>query len=284
MPMDARKMNPDYKVGPARPECSKSPKGLQAETQLLGPADPQPFEVENADSTSPLLLVCEHAGRVIPQALGNLGLSARAYDEHIAWDIGAAEVSRGIAKRVGAPLVLQPYCRLVIDCNRPPDEPDAITAVSDRHPVPGNVQLSDGDRANRAREIFWPFQRQIDSMFARSPRSLAVSIHSFTPVMDGVARPWDIGLLHRKDSETAPCLKDLLAHRRPDLNIAFNEPYGIDNATDWFVPRHAEARGIRHVMIEIRNDLIATAAAADNWAQFLSDCVTDLLTKEPQCL
>lgn len=236
---------------------------------LLGPDDPAPVELINADSDHPLLLVCEHAGQAIPAALNGLGLGDGDLDSHVGWDIGAGAVTRRMAATLGAPAVIQPYSRLVIDCNRPPDAPDAMPDANHGVRVPGNHALDPAAKAARVVEIFEPFHSAVSKGIQQHPRRIALSIHSFTPSLNGITRPWHIGLLFRKDTRTSAHLGRLITDARPDLTVGLNQPYQIDDASDWFVPHHGEATGTPHSLIEIRNDLICDGAGQQSWADLL---------------
>ncbi|MEO1687499.1 MAG: N-formylglutamate amidohydrolase [Pseudomonadota bacterium] len=259
---------------------------------LLTPQDPPPAEVLEGEPGHPVLVVCEHAGRAIPAALHGLGLPAEALEGHQAWDIGAAGVTRRLAARLGAAATLQPYSRLVIDCNRPPDAPDAMPAVSHGLKVPGNRPAAPeangaddrpADHVARVREIFEPFQAEVARLAAAPGRRLLLSVHSFTRQLSGRMRPWRIGLCYRRDAETSARLAAALTARAPDLILGMNQPYGIDDAADWFVPRHGEATGLPHSLIELRNDLIAATQGQDRWADLLADAVQDLMQGPSRC-
>ena len=241
--------------------------------RLLGPEDPAPVEVVNPDCEAGIVLVCEHAGRAMPQALGNLGLTADVLHSHRCWDVGADALARRVAARLKAPLVLQRYSRLVIDCNRPPESPRAIPTTSDQVEVPGN-HISSSQRERRVAEIFRPMDAAIDALFAKAPRVAAFSIHSFTPCLDGIDRPWHAGFLSRRDMPTASALMDHIAGQRPDLTLALNEPYQIETDGDWFIPAHAERRGMLHSLIEIRNDQLVESRNVNLWAGLLADAIT----------
>lgn len=249
------------------------------ENTLLGPVDPAPFECVNRDNASRVLVVCEHAGRTIPAQLGKLGLPDRELERHIAWDIGAEDVSRIVAERLRCPLVLQPYCRLVIDCNRPVAAPDSIPEISDHTIVPGNLDLNQPQRDARVEHIYTPFHNFIDDLISQRSPSLLISIHSFTPSMNGHDRPWDVGLLFKKDRTTGPSLKRSLHRRRPELSVAFNQPYSLDYASDHTLPVHGEARGLSNVLVEIRNDHLLTPESRLSWGALLADCITDRLAE-----
>ena len=248
---------------------------------LLSPNDPDPVEWVREDKSSPLFLVCEHAGQAIPRALGDLGVAEGAVDGHRGWDIGAEALARALSDRLDAPLVLQRYSRLVIDCNRPFESAEAMPEVSHGMPIPANHGLGEGDRQARRAAIFAPFDAAITSGFARYPRRVALSIHSFTKSLGGRDRPWHAGFLARKDQETPRRLCDHLAGHAPDLVLAINEPYQIDDETDWFIPAHAEPQGVAHCLIEIRNDGLVVPADIERWADRLASAITSLPELQP---
>ena len=251
---------------------------LPVEQAFLGPDDPDPVIWVNEDSASPLLLVSEHAGNAMPGALGNLGLTADVIDSHRGIDIGASSLARALSDRLDAPLIMQRYSRLVIDCNRPPDGAHAVPEVSDGAVIPGNRGLSRKEQKIRADAIFWPFNAAITAGFARHPRRLALSVHSFTRQLDGKPpRPWHAGFLARKKDEVTP--KRLLDHIErddPSLVLAINDPFQIEDETDWFIPAHAERLGLAHALIEIRNDGLLKSADIERWADLLSSAISSL--------
>ncbi|MBR9836697.1 MAG: N-formylglutamate amidohydrolase [Rhodobacteraceae bacterium] len=250
-------------------------------TPLLGPRDPAPVEIVNPGGRTPLLLVCEHAGQAVPEALGRLGVSQAQLDEHIGWDIGAAEVTRRLAAMLDAPAVLQRYSRLVIDCNRPPEAPDSCPPVSDGHVIPGNAALDPEARGKRVDEIFRPFQGAVATALARPEIKATFSIHSYTPVMGGIRRAWDVGFLFRSDRRTSDVMARALGQAVPGLTIGLNQPYQVDDVSDWFVPRQAEPRGLPHSLIEIRNDHIRDAAGQTLWAERLAGLMPMFLKEIP---
>ncbi|GKX34164.1 MAG: N-formylglutamate amidohydrolase [Rhizobiaceae bacterium MnEN-MB40S] len=252
---------------------------MRHDSSLLRNDDPQPFEVVNGDSPSPVVLVCEHAGRAIPSDLRHLGLAPQIMDMHIAYDIGAGAVARLIADALDAPLVLQPYSRLVIDCNRPVEAADAIPETSDGVVVPGNRNLSQDSHKRRVEAIFEPFHRTISDLIEKSHRTTLVAIHSFTRHFSGLQRLWDVGFAFRADRQTAEFLADQLRRRDPSLLIGMNEPYAID-ASDWSIPAHAEGRKLAHSLIEIRNDHLRDAAGHRRWADLLSGAIEELASRK----
>ena len=243
-------------------------------TQFLLAADePAPVSVYNADGTSPLLLVADHAGNMIPRALGSLGVAAAERERHIAWDIGIAGAGRMLADALDATLIRQNYSRLVIDCNRPPAAPTSIPDISELTPIPGNVGLTDIQRDTRAREIFWPYheriERELEGRRQAGRATALIALHSFTPVFRGVARAWHVALLYNRDARLAHCLLALL-RKEPDLVVGDNQPYFVSDATDYTIPVHGERRGLPHALIEIRQDLIADESGQRKWAGILA--------------
>lgn len=241
--------------------------------RLLAAGDPEPVEVLRPDGTAPFVLACEHAGRAIPSRLGDLGLAPGEIDRHIGWDIGAGAVARGISAALDAPLVLQRYSRLVIDCNRPGAAPDCIPERSDGTPVPGNRGLDPAGRQRRWDEIHRPFHAALAGLLDRRagrPAGL-VAVHSFTPRLAaaGGARPWHLGLLWRRGGGLGEALMAALGRAEPGLVLARNEPYRIEDISDFTIPVHGEARAIPHVLLEIRQDLIDTPKGQARWARLL---------------
>ena len=239
---------------------------------LLGPGDPDPIGIVNPDSTGPILLVCEHGGQAVPQALGTLGVGREELDSHIGWDVGALPVANAVAHSLGAPLIHQRYSRLVYDCNRPPDSPETMPHAIHGSLVPGNRDLTEAQIAQRRNEIFNPYDAALRTHLD-IPRRAAFAIHSFTPELDGQVRPWSVGLLSRNDDSTADALSRSLGASAPDALIAQNEPYRIEDDSDWFIPQHAERLDLAHCLIEIRNDLLATPQGRAIWAARLANAI-----------
>lgn len=238
---------------------------------MLAADEPAGFEVVNADGTGSAVLLCDHASNRLPRWLGALGLSAAALADHIAWDPGAAAVARRLSDLLHAPLVLSGYSRLVIDCNRPLDSPESIPAQADGVPVPGNRMLTPGDRALRVASVFHPYHRKISDVLDRraDKPSLLLSIHSFTAVLAGHLRPWSIGFAYGRDRRFAALMLDAIK-RDAGLVVGDNQPYSVDDTTDYTIPTHGEARGLPHVLVEIRQDRLANPADAALWAMRLA--------------
>ena len=240
---------------------------------LLAADDPAPVTVYNAGGRSPFLLVADHAGNAMPRALGRLGVPEAECERHIAWDIGIPGLGRLLADALDAALIQQSYSRLVIDCNRPPGTAASIPEISELTPIPGNVALSEANKAARAREIFRPYHERIEAELERRRQAgrpaVLIALHSFTPVFKGVARPWHAALLYNRDPRFAHRLLALL-NEEPGLIVGDNEPYSVSDATDYTIPVHGERRGLPHALIEIRQDLIAEENGQRAWALLLA--------------
>ncbi len=240
---------------------------------LLASADLPPVHEDNAAGRSPFLLTSDHYGRAIPRILGDLGLPPGELTRHIAWDPGIAGVADALSKHLDAHLIAQRYSRLVIDCNRPPGAPGSIPVISEAIVIPGNEGLARDAAQARRRQIFDPYHRRIAEIIRRRLRdsipTVLVSLHSFTPVYAGIARPWHIGTLYHRDTKLPPLLLKLLRDET-DLVVGDNEPYAVSDETDYTIPVHGEARGLMNSGIEIRQDLIAGQAGQRQWADRLA--------------
>jgi predicted N-formylglutamate amidohydrolase len=240
---------------------------------LLGTADVPPVHEDNAGGRSPFLLTSDHYGRLIPRVLGDLGLPETELTRHIAWDIGVAGVAEALAKQLDAHLIAQRYSRLVIDCNRPPSAPSSIPRISEATTIQGNEGLTRDDAEARRGAIFDPYHRRISEVIEQRQRdsvpTVLVSLHSFTPVYAGIARPWHVGTLYQRDTRLPPLLLKLL-RAEGDLVVGDNEPYAVSDETDYTIPVHGEARGLMNSGIEIRQDLIADPAGQRQWADRLA--------------
>jgi predicted N-formylglutamate amidohydrolase len=233
------------------------------------------FEVVPGALDCGALIICDHASNALPHGYGTLGLSLEALDRHIAYDIGAAEATRALAARLGAPAVLSTYSRLLIDPNRGLNDPTLVMRYSDGAIVPGNAYIDAAEIARRGARYWAPYRQEVaatvDAMTATGEPPALISIHSFTPVMRSLARPWKIGLLWDRDGRIAkPLIEALIAE--PDLRadeIGDNEPYDGALAGDT-IDEIATARGLANVLIEIRQDVIAERNEVIAWAERLA--------------
>jgi predicted N-formylglutamate amidohydrolase len=240
---------------------------------FLGSAEPAPVLEHNAAGRSPFLLTCDHYGRLIPRVLGDLGVPEGGLVRHIAWDVGIAGVAEALSAHLDAHLLAQRYSRLVIDCNRPPHVASSIPIISEATTIPGNEGLSREAAGMRRAQIFEPYHRRIDAVIdqrlAAGRPTVLVSLHSFTPVYAGIARPWHVGTLYHRDKKLPPLLLKLF-RAEADLVAGDNEPYAVSDETDYTIPVHGEARGLMNSGIEIRQDLIGDQAGQQQWADRLA--------------
>ena len=240
---------------------------------LLSAEDVPPVQEFNEAGRSPFFLTCDHYGRLIPRALGDLGVPESELTRHIAWDIGIAGVAEALSRHLDAHLIAQHYSRLVIDCNRPPDAASSIPRISEATTISGNEGISREAALTRRTQIFDPYHRRIDEIIDQRGSAglptVLVSLHSFTPVYAGIARPWHIGTLYHRDTHLPPLLLKLL-RAEGDLVVVDNEPYAVSDETDYTIPVHGEARGLMNTGIEIRQDLIGDVAGEKAWADRLA--------------
>jgi predicted N-formylglutamate amidohydrolase len=239
---------------------------------LLGEGDPPVFLVEHAEGRSAFVLTCDHAGREIPHKLAGLGLSEHDRSTHVAWDLGVAELGRRLSARLDAFLIMHNYSRLVIDANRPPDAPDSIPTLSERTRIAANEGLSSSDARERFEEVFEPYHQRIrDELDARSARarpSVLVALHSFTPVYMNEVRRWHVGVLYGRDPRLGWLVRDRLRNDGA-LVVGDNQPYSVSDTSDYTIVVHGEHRGIPHVELEIRQDLLASDSDVEGWAERL---------------
>ncbi|WP_375393966.1 N-formylglutamate amidohydrolase [uncultured Sphingomonas sp.] len=239
---------------------------------LLGADDPSPIVTKNPEGSSSFLLIGDHAGNRIPSVLGDMGLEPSERTRHIAWDIGVARLGELLSAALDAVFVQQVYSRLVIDCNRDPDAADAMPTVSDGTPVPANAALDETRRVARIAAIHKPYQAAIGAEIARRQAkgqpTILIALHSFTPVMRGLARPWQVGILYNDGDPTfAQALLTALRDER-DLTVGDNEPYRMD-LIDYTIPRHAYPDRLPYAEIEVRQDLIDDDAGCRDWCDRL---------------
>jgi predicted N-formylglutamate amidohydrolase len=235
-------------------------------TSLLSPGEKPSANIVNQTGSSPFVLVCEHASNVIPKLLGDLGLSDEDRRRHIAWDIGAAGVSMELSRLLDAPLILQRYSRLVYDCNRPPESDGAMPMVSEVFAIPGNAVLSKEDKLARINGVYRPYLAAVNALLdaraASGQRAIPVSIHSFTRIYKGKERVVELGLLFDRDDWLAQKILGDFAGNDTKLN----EPYGPQDGVMHLMNVIAAPRGLQHLMIEVRNDLIETEKDQKAWA------------------
>jgi predicted N-formylglutamate amidohydrolase len=246
--------------------------------KLLADDEAPPFIESGRQGRSNFVIVVDHASPRIPRRLDGLGLPPSELQRHIAWDIGALAVARRVAAALDAPLLAQNYSRLVIDCNRDPAVPSSIPTLGESIEIPGNIGLSSEEIAARRAEIFDPYHNQLrallDERLAAGRPTILVAQHSMTNIFKGVRREMHAEVLYNRDRRFAGLVLDML-RREAGLVVADNEPYSVSDATDYTIPRHGEARGLPHVEIEIRQDLVNEAAGQAQWALRIAGALRD---------
>lgn len=240
------------------------------------------FEIINPDGDPRFLFLCDHASNLLPERYGSLGLGERELERHIAWDIGAGDVVRHLSAALEAPAILALYSRLLIDLNREPLDPTLVMQISDGAIVPGNRNVDGDERQYRLTHFFEPYHgaitAEIDRALAAGQVPLLVSVHSFTPKWKSFQRPWHIGLLWDRDGRAVKPLKTAL-ERDADLIVGDNQPYSGELKGDCLYT-HGTMRGLPHILVEIRQDLIETGSGAAKWAGILEAGLRDLMIHE----
>lgn len=252
-----------------------------SDNSLLQPNEPGPYRVMNAESDRPILLVCDHASCRFPEALGDMGLDPFARRCHLAIDIGAAGVTERLSDSLNATAILCNYSRLVVDCNRELLDSGAFLQFGDGIIVPGNGNLHMKEKEQRSEAIYWPYHREIDAQIDRiqglGMMPFFVSIHSFTPVLNGEYRPWEMGVLWDADEPSARILIDGL--RELGYMVGDNVPYSGKAPQDYTIDHHAEARGLPHIALEVRQDLISHSPGQERVARQLHKIIGSIPQK-----
>jgi predicted N-formylglutamate amidohydrolase len=240
---------------------------------ILTGEEGDPVALENEDARGRVILVCEHASRLIPKSLGTLGLTEEALSSHIAWDPGALAVSRIMAAKLDATLIFQRFSRLVYDCNRPPESPAAMPEKSEIFDISGNVGLEQAARDARTAAFYLPFRDRLAQLVRdraeRAQPPVIVTMHSFTPVYFGKPRDVEIGILHDSDARLADAMLAAAGPKCP-YTMRRNEPYGPEDGVTHTLKEHGLANGLPNVMIEVRNDLIRDEAGQGVMADYLA--------------
>lgn len=250
-----------------------------AATDLLAADEPAPYTVYNPEGSAATLIACDHAGNFIPRALGRLGLSEAHLERHIAYDIGVAPVARMLADTLDAPAVMATFSRLIVDPNRQLDDPTLVPRIADGTVVPGNEDLDAAAVERRLSAFFWPYHQAIaarlDAMQAAGRVPALVMVHSFTPVMRGRERPWQVGVLWDRDPRLPQPVMERLAAR--GIHVGDNEPYSGRHGHGYTQRVHGDGRGLANVLIELRQDLVDTRHGQCRWAQVLGEVLGELL-------
>ncbi len=248
---------------------------------LLQPDEPGPFKVLNPLANEPILLVCDHASCRFPQSLGEMGLDPFARRCHLAVDIGAGPLTEMLAENLGVTAVMAQYSRLVVDCNRQLMDPSAFLEFGDGILVPGNRNLSPEEKQHRADTLYWPYHSAVDEQVQRlrqlGHQPAFIAVHSFTPVMNGKSRPWQMGVLWDKDTR----LRDIFLEgfRSAGYLVGDNEPYSGKAPQDFTIDHHAEEIDLPHIGIEIRQDLIDDAAGVAEIGKVMHEIIASIPNK-----
>jgi predicted N-formylglutamate amidohydrolase len=236
-----------------------------------------PVEILNPSGASPVVLLCEHASNFIPPEYAGLGLAAAELGRHIAWDIGAAGVTRRLSQLLNAPAFLGRYSRLLIDLNRPLHSPTSIVTRSESTDIPGNASIDASERARRAESYFEPFHaavtRLLDSRTQAARPSLIVAIHSFTPTFHGEARPWAAGIIYDQGTAFAEATLDRLRLQDTALEVGANVPYAVAPEDYYGLLEYGDYASNPALLVEIRQDLLAQPEEQDAWARRLSTAI-----------
>jgi predicted N-formylglutamate amidohydrolase len=246
--------------------------------RVLSVGEPSPVLGERWTGESSFVIAVDHASPVIPRRLGDLGLPPSELQRHVAWDVGALDVARWVSEELDAPLVAQNYSRLVIDCNRYPDTETSIPRMAECLEVPGNIGLSEAEVLTRREEIFEPYHAALRTLLderqtANRP-TILLALHTMTAVFKGVSREMHAAVLYGLDRRFAGVMLDALREDR-ELLIADNEPYTVVHGVHYTMPVHAESRGLPHVEVEIRQDLVSETAGQIAWAERVCRALLD---------
>lgn len=247
---------------------------------LIAEHEPAIVMVDNLSGSVPVLVTCDHASNYIPESLTNLGLDNNDLNRHIAYDIGALNLSRVLADKLNAPLIHSGYSRLVVDLNRHLDDPGSIPIVSEGTEIPGNHPLTQSQRQIRIDELFWPYHHKfsmtLDDFQSMGVYPVILAIHTFTRVYHGLERPWHAGVMWDTDDRMAvPFIHNL--RQQADLIIGDNRPYTALDPLGYAFDVHARGRGLPHLFIEIRQDLVSDEVGVMRWATILYQAVKPLL-------
>ena len=254
------------------------------ERNLIGAKDPPAFTMLNVNGKSPVLLVCDHASNTFPLSMAGFGLKQKDMRRHIAWDIGAKNVTQIISKKLDAPAILAGYSRLVIDLNRKPGDPKSIPEVSDSTSIVGNLKLTKKQKIEREETFFWPYHRGVSNflklMKLRGIIPIIFSVHSFTPYLGKNKRKWHVSVLWNRDPRIAiPLLDRLNSTSGPHFLVGDNEPYS-GRETAFTIDFHAGTKGLPNCAVEIRQNLINTPKGAKKWANIIADALSEIIKNE----
>jgi predicted N-formylglutamate amidohydrolase len=236
-----------------------------------------PFTVLNPDSRGDLVLTCEHASCAVPVEYDDLGLDDEQLRAHVGWDVGAGVLTQALAQRLGVPAVQSGVSRLLIDCNRDLADHDLIVSESHGVPVPGNQYIDAVERERRIREFYEPYHDAIDHLLATRQDALLLSVHSFTPVLNGHERRFDAGVLF--DSFVAEAEQFGAGLASAGLRVRYNQPYSGLDGLIFSARTHGMRHGLRYLELEVNNRLLRDAAGIDAIAAVVAHALRPLLER-----
>jgi|TARA_B100000929_G_scaffold114488_1_gene90813 predicted N-formylglutamate amidohydrolase len=233
----------------------------------------KPYSIYNLNENSKIIIVCDHASKIIPKKYKNLGLSQKNIKRHIGWDIGALKLAKKIAKNTNSTLIYSGYSRLLIDCNRSLKSKGTFIKKSEDTIIPGNINISKNEKILRAKKYYFPYHDQINNILERKLKKkiipIIVSIHSFTPTYLNKPRPWHIGLLQRRDKRLTSLFANEIK-KKTNIVLGINQPYKLNLKGDFTIPFFAETNGLPNVLIEIRQDLLVHNNKINYWCNLIS--------------
>jgi len=252
--------------------------------ELLTFRDGPEYTVINERGSSDYIIICDHSSNGVPERLNRLGLDDAELSRHIGVDIGTATAGLYLQRKLDAPAIFAGFSRLVLDLNRGHDNPEQIAEVSDGTKIPGNINIASADKQTRREALYDTYHGKLSEMLdtreqtGRTP--ILVFVHSCTPEMGGVQRPWEIGILWNQNRELSKILIEELQAERPDFNIGDNEPYSLLNPPPGnSIEKHAEIRGLPHIVVEFRQDMMDTPEKAKEMAHLFMTCMEKAVEK-----
>ncbi len=232
-----------------------------------------PFIIENENGKSQFIFLCDHASNFIPDEYDNLGLSEKERLDHITWDPGSLKVSQILSKKLDAPIIHSTISRLVIDVNRRHDAKDLMPQISENTKILDNENIDENERERRIKIYHTPYHDAISTLLDKRQKAgaeiILIAMHSFTPIYNGVSRPWEIGFIPCQDEDFTKQLFLNIKENNPKMNVGWNKPYAAKQGVFYTMHLHADKRKIKGSMVEIRNDEIADEAGVKKWAKIM---------------
>jgi predicted N-formylglutamate amidohydrolase len=233
------------------------------------------YEVVVSAQPRRIVLTCEHASGRLPEPWQWSEADRQLQQTHWCYDIGAAELVRGMIARLGGVGVLARFTRLLIDANRELDSSTLIRPIAEGHEVDFNRNVSQTDRDTRISGYYQPYHEALNRWVTQTPKVPLVAIHTFTDCFEGKMRDMEIGILFDRDEELAVLVCESL--RRAGFATALNAPYSGVQGMMYSVSRHADQHARKALEIEVRQDLSGDPEQQERLVEALSaaiDCCT----------